>query len=354
MKRLALIFILIFIFASFIHSQDVIENPEKPIRKNAGRVLKLNEVLRIRDTGKDYYFRYPSHLMVSDDGCLFIKDIEQLLKFSPEGKFIKDLYKKGQGPGEIDSSFNYHIFKDEIFIYDFTAVKIIHTDLEGNLIKQIKIESGPYNGFYGAAEDWYIFEKDIFPPSNERKSRLQDMPFSIRLVSKDGKTEKESCIFQRIMFLSPGGVTTWTLLFSVLNEDGKKLYVSHTNEYLIESLDLEKGQISKRFNRKYPRVKYIMRGWEDSFYKEYNVPEIKFESDVRGLFINNGLLWVKTSTADKKKGEMFDIFDCEGKFLDNFYLGVTGTLLAAHKDSIFVQEKDDDENLQIVQYKILE
>jgi hypothetical protein len=74
MKRPALFFTFIFIFSSIIFTQEVIENPEKPLIKKAGRVVELKEVLSIHDVGDDYYFKYPSNLKVAPDGSIFFLD----------------------------------------------------------------------------------------------------------------------------------------------------------------------------------------------------------------------------------------------------------------------------------------
>jgi len=338
---------------SICGAQEIVQNPDKPLAKNAGRVLKLQEIWRISDEGGLFYFKYPGEMRLSSDGHIFIADENELLKFSPEGKFIKNLFKKGQGPGEIVSDFAYFVHGQEIWIYDFMALKIIRTDMNGELINQVRIESGPYNGFYGVSNDWLVFLKDVFPPPSERKSKLQDMPCSIRLVSEDGKIDKECYVFQRLMFLRPNGMTSWTRWYSVLSEDGAHLYVMHTRDYLVETLDLNKGQVINRFKRKYPSVKYRERGWEENFYKKFNVPKIRYEIDVAGLFINQDALWVKTSTSDKEKGDLFDVFDAEGRFIDSFYLGPGRTLLKAQKDIIFVLEKDRAENYLLVKYKVL-
>ena len=42
-----------------LRAQTVIENPATPLAKNAGRVVALKEVLRIKDEGEAYYFKYP-------------------------------------------------------------------------------------------------------------------------------------------------------------------------------------------------------------------------------------------------------------------------------------------------------
>jgi hypothetical protein len=55
--------ILILTFLSF--SQEIIENPEKPLSKKAGRIVNLKEVLSIQDTGDDYYFKYPYTVQIT-------------------------------------------------------------------------------------------------------------------------------------------------------------------------------------------------------------------------------------------------------------------------------------------------
>jgi len=354
-KRLVLILAFLFVIAPIIFAQKIIENPEKPLSKNSGRIVQLKEIHRITDKSGKYFFRRPSNFQVAPNGHLFIQDNEQLLQFDSEGTYIRNLYKKGQGPGEIEDYFNYYIQENRIHIYDFSAIKVIQTDLEGNFVHQVKIESGPYNDFCGAAENWYVFMKYIMPPLSEYNNKLYDMKIAVRLVSKNGKIEKNSQVFSRKVFLDTRGrQTTWERLISVLSDDAKVLYVSHSSEYLIEALDLEKGQILKRFNRKYPRIKYVKRGWEDNYHKKYNAPIIRFEHDVEGLFVNEDFIWVKTSTKDEKKGSLIDVFDREGKYIDNFYLKLDGSLMAFQKDCIFVLESDENENLQIVKYKVFE
>lgn len=353
MKKLLSLFLSLFIFTSVIHAQEIIENQDKPLSKNAGRVLKLKEVFRIIDIGTDYYFKYPSNLKVTSDGCFIISDEEQLLKFSPEGKFIKNLYKKGEGPGEIKNNFSYFIYKDEIYIYDLRANKIIHTDKEGDLIKDLRFKSGLLGSFLGIKDDWLIFSKFTFPPLEERKYKLYDVKHSIILISKNGETEKEIHNFPIKWFIAPGVMRSWAYFYSVLSDDSRHLFVSHTREYLIKVLDLKKGVVTRVFNRKYPRVKYVMKEWEKDFIRRYNAPEKKFEIDIFGLYIYKDMLWVKTSTKDKKKGVLIDVFNNEGKYIDNLYLKLNGSLMDIHGDSIFVRETDENENIQIVKYEIV-
>ena len=47
--------------------QQFVQNPEKPLSKNAGRTIILKEVMRIRDDGKETIFRGPYDLQVGED-----------------------------------------------------------------------------------------------------------------------------------------------------------------------------------------------------------------------------------------------------------------------------------------------
>ncbi|MCJ7617680.1 MAG: hypothetical protein MUO43_14205, partial [Desulfobacterales bacterium] len=58
MKKRAILLSLFLTF-SFTSAQDIIENPEKSLSKNTGRVLELKEVLRITDESGEFYFSRP-------------------------------------------------------------------------------------------------------------------------------------------------------------------------------------------------------------------------------------------------------------------------------------------------------
>ena len=349
MKRSYLLLSFLFIFSSIILAQTVIENTEK-----TGRVLKLKEVIRITDKSDDYYFKFPRDLKVAHDGSIFFRDEEQILKFSPEGEFIKNYFKKGQGPGEI-SGWNYPfaLFKDEIYVYDSNPRKIIHFDKGGNLIEEFGFKSEDYRNLYGVLDGSFIFIKYVYPAFEERKSRLHDVKHIIFLVSNDGKIERESSVFPVKTFLGQNYGKSWAPFDTVISEDNKRLYIYHTCEYMIDLLDIKKGEVIRSFNRKYPRIKYTIQSpREEEFAKKYNAPIKKFENDISDLYLCKGFLWIKTSTTDKNKGDLFDVFNDGGQYIDNFYINLKGSLIAVHEDSIFVIETDEDENLQIVKYKI--
>ena len=70
-----------------IGSQQVVENSDMPTNKNASRIVKLEEVLRIKENGKDIIFSYPYDLQIGPDNGIYFYDSWQLYKFDSEGNF---------------------------------------------------------------------------------------------------------------------------------------------------------------------------------------------------------------------------------------------------------------------------
>lgn len=353
MRHALTIIILLLFSISSVFPQDIIENPEKPLNPNAGRVLKIEEEFRITDESGEFYFEHPRNLKVAPDGCIFIDDQYQFLKFSPDGQFIKNLFKIGQGPGEIQDSFYYAFHNSDIYIYDRTNSKIIHTDKEGELIEEFKINDR-FGDFYGVLEDKFIFLKSRIPTVVEKRGGIYNVPKTILLVSKDGKIDMEFSGFPIRVFIGKVMSSTLDAFRSVLSDDGKILFVNHTSEYRILAFNLIKGEITKIFNRKYSRVKFKKRQEDVKKSQRTEEPERKFYDDIRGLYLFKRNLWIRTSTQDEKRGTLFDVFDIEGKFIDSFFINLKGGLIGTDRDSIFVREKDANELLSIVKYKVLD
>ena len=89
---------IILAFAFLCFPQEVIENPDKPSSEKAGRIVHLEEVLCIQDTGDEYYFRYPSNLKIAPDGSVFVMDWSSglLARFDTNGKLLRNYFKKGE------------------------------------------------------------------------------------------------------------------------------------------------------------------------------------------------------------------------------------------------------------------
>ncbi|MCK4646574.1 MAG: 6-bladed beta-propeller [Candidatus Aminicenantes bacterium] len=356
MRGIVFGFLYFLFFNSVIFTQEIIENTEKPLSKNASRVLRLKEVMRIKDEPGKFYFRAPHDIKIAKNGSIFINDYRgnNFLNISHDGKFFKNLYKKGEGPGEIRDYFKYALSQNEIYIYDFIKRKIICIEQEGSLINEFKTYTEKYNRFKGIFGDWLVLMKKVLPAKRDKVQMYQDKN-TIVLLSKDGKKNKESHVFlNKTFYIANRGIVPWDPFVSVLAENSGCLYVSCSREYMIHMLDLNRGKVMRSFKRKYKRVRYEMSQDEDKFMKRVNAPRKKYERDINRLHLFNGLLWVETSTKDEKKGIMIDVFNNKGQFLDNFYLALDGDLISVQDNFIFVKELDEEGNIVVKKYIIEE
>ena len=335
-----------------IASGQIVENPAKPKAKNAGRILQLTEEWKITDDGGEFYFQFPYDLQVADGGSIFLADRKELLKFSPDGKFLKNLYKKGQGPGEIGDDFYYHVQGRDIFIQEYPSQRFWRTDLDGVFQEQVTLANKDYRGFLGVLPDGFLFLKTVWPPPSERTGKLMEIPHIVAFVGRDGAERKDVATFRPRDFLAPQAATSMSAKITALGPDGRFLYAFHGRDYLIEVVDLASGTIIKRFGRAYPKVPHVEKEYEPDFRKRTGAPKIEFEADVENLYPVGDRLWVETSTDDKAKGRLIDVFNKDGRFLDSFYLGAGRTLMAVREDSVFCLEKNADESLTVVKYRI--
>jgi len=333
-------------------AQTVIENPAKPKAENAGRVLALTEMWRITDDGGEFFFKYPHNLQIAKDGTVFLAEAEQFLKFAPDGKFARNLYRKGQGPGEIGREFDYFVQGHDLFIQDMNSRRFWRADLDGVFQEQITLANKDLRGFVGALPDGFLFLKSVWPPYEERTGRLMETLETVALVARDGSDRRDIITFKPREFLAPQAGMSWDPSITTLSPDGEELYAMHSRDYLIEVVDLAASKIVRRFARDYPKVPHVESSWEPDFRKKYGAPKIEHESDIRALYPVGERLWVETSTDDKTKGRLIDVFDQDGRFVDSFYLGTGRALMAVQEGFVYCQEKSEDETITLVKYLI--
>ena len=332
---------------------QIMENPAKPTALNAGRVLGLTELWRISDEGGEFYFKYPHYLEIAEDGSVFLADTEQFLKFSADGKFLANLYKKGQGPGEIGREFYYHLRGRDLFIQDLNSRRFWRADLDGRFQEPINVASKDNRGLVvGLFSDGFLFLKTSYPPPSERTGKLMEILYQVVLVGPDGSERREVATFRPKEFLGFNSGMSWDPSIMELSPDRTLLYAVHSRDYVVDVIDLASGAQVRSFKRNYPKVDHVDKEWEPDFGKRTGAPRIEFESDVVNLFPLEEGLWVVTSTEDKAKGRLIDVFDMDGRFVDSFYLGAGRTLMAVRPGFVICREQNEDETITIVKYKI--
>jgi hypothetical protein len=327
MRKIILLPLFLFLIAISFFAQTIVENPEKPLNRNWGRTKVLEEAISIEDIGRDYYFRYPLNLKVAPDGSIFVQDSEQLIQFDSSGKFIRNFFKKGQGPGEMEDMSNYCFVDNKLIVHDREPNKILLFDLNGQFIREFRIrQSQPFLMLLFFYKDIYYFLK-FGIPLIEGNAAIVDHPQIIMAFSEGSNELKEMTSFPTKSFVARVGMARGAISINDLittRYREKYLFLSHTPEYLVKLYELDKNQVVRAFKRKYKRVKSEIDEPEKGLIilngVKFGEPPQKYLNDIFSLFIFKDKLWVMTSKVEKDKGILIDVFDSGGKYIDNFYL----------------------------------
>lgn len=353
---------------------QIVENPAKPKAANAGRVVVPEEVLAISDEGtSDYYFKWPRGLKTAPDGSLSLIDESQVLRFDKNGKFLQNLFKKGQGPGEVNNVSACLPAVKNFIIHSPYPNKLVFFDLAGKYERELPVRSETRSMmtallFHGGT---FYFETREFPRVKGDPDYV-DSPHSILAVNEATGEIKTLAAFPTRAFVvsSPSGEGGMFDITSLIATPFKNelLALAHTEEYLIKIHDPAGDKVVREFRRAYERVKpepltkEQKKGGMIIDGKHYGPPELKFQNDVRNLLARCDEIWAVTSTKDKSKGILIDVFDGEGVYRDCFWLKLPELALksvlspgscALDGDSLWIVERSEDETFAIKKYRVV-
>jgi hypothetical protein len=326
---------------------EIVSNPALPLHKNPGRVLKVREKLRIRDTGDRFYFKGPDRPEIGPDGSIFITQIGQLLRFSSEGAFLNDLIKPGQGPGEIEMPLGYLVESDGARVVDGSVNKIVHLTLEGRYLDERRLDEE----VQVLTRGWYVGLQSFWPRVS---GVLADMSHNFLCAPRPDGTAWKTYTFLGKYYHNQNVHFAWDTPRWVADAGRDLVFISLTRKYGIKVLDLNAGRVTRSFGRDYPSQPYVVPPKAKAIYARAGVPTPDHSDDVLELFLPDAALWVRTSTVDAEKGPLFDVFSAEGDFLDSFYVLVKGKIIGIRGDTIFVSEEVEDGTIAVVLYQNLE
>jgi hypothetical protein len=356
---------------------QIVENPAKPKAANGGRVVVPEEILAIsdEDTG-DYYFKGPHDLTIAPDGSLFLLDEFQVLQFDKAGKFVRNLYKKGQGPGEMSYVRACLTTEKNVIVHTDSPDRLLFFDYAGRYEKEIPMRAlagrkyRPRTLLYRGGI-FYIQSAD--QPMAKGDPDYVEVPHTILALNAANFDSQELASFPTISYVNTSGDGRQTGLYEISSFfavpfKGQYLALSHTSEYLIKIFDPAADRVIREFRRAYERVKpeppteIEKKGNMTIGGKRFIRPERKFQNDVKIILTRGDEIWAVTSTQDKPKGVLIDVFDGEGVFRDGFYLKLPEPALRHLRwpgyctldgDFLWVVEQDEDDICTIKKYRLV-
>lgn len=346
---------------------EVIVNHLEPYKiKGEHFRLTLEEEVKINFGNKEFAdlgLRVPEFVDSDSEGNIYIVDNYRrseyfISKFDKDGRFIKNLGHKGQGPGEIQRIYDFEIYNhDRIMISDLRNKKIIEFDKEGTLIKESR-----------------------YPPLWQEVIPLENGKYLVSLVSGDPSGEDlgmNLCLFKsnfdeikKIDFydyfktkkLKDRTQTRRSFYWRVANS---KIYIGNEQrgyEILVYDLD---GNLLKKVKKEYEPAKYpeeFRKEMEERAQSDPNLHSLKYTPPFNSFFIDDdGRLFVMTYEQDvDKEGYIHDVFNSEGLFIgrksiDKYSkLGrFLNQLRATSKNNRFYHLRyKEDGNLELVVYKM--
>ena len=323
MKRPILLILAAAVLSSMTAALNIIENPAKPLSEKAGRVVTLKEEMRIKDTGAGFFFKNPYSIRVSPRGDIFIKDgQEQALQFDPQGHFVRNLFKKGQGPGELSTLGDIWASPDRLYLLGYPP-KILVYDYEGNLVQELPLRGGMLGGRFILADPANLLVYGPSRPDPASGTGFMDIPWDITEIAPDGASLKTIGSFPIRTFqeVQEGGAVSgkaWNQL-QVVALNGNSLFLNYTPEYMVDNFVKDKQATVLRFRRPYTRIKRSSGGGVSGSAGS-GPPPPEFWPDIYALHIVDGHLWVQTWTVTEEKGILFDVFNSKGQYIDSFFI----------------------------------
>jgi hypothetical protein len=341
---------------------QIIENSKNPPSPNAGRVVSLKEVARITDEKGKFFFVQPLAVFAGRDGSVYVQEYKQLLKFDPQGRFVKNLLKSGSGPGELnDNLTDVMIREKDIVLWSSNSLKLIRISHDGRLIED-RTSQVPLGSLLGAFGGRFFFlKREIGELPKARISGIFENDYRLVIFDERGEIVPTAVMMPctATLYFRSGAVSSSTISRPMpLAADDRSVFLFHSPDYLIKLLDLEKGEVARSFRRDYDRVKYAVK--TPPGYPAELVP--KFHNDLCRLLWRNDRLWAVTSTFDPKKGILVDVFSREGRYLDNFYLPLFKIRrnnpqlyapMAIYGNFLYVLEADEDDLMSLIKYEIV-
>jgi len=309
----------------------LIENPARPsgTGKNSGRVIELKTLLSVSDQPPNFFFKYPRGVKLSRRGDVFVIDDEEILQFDSSGKFLRNYFKKGQGPGEMQYVTDIAIDGENLAAFDPFPRKVCRFDFEGNLLSEFKI-SQLRAGARGVrlihvdGSNYYLAVSGA-PDTGGKFVRIEN-PAYFQVYNEKTEQMEELASFSIPSWAMIGGgagAMVETCPLRIVPYRKNQFVISHTEDYLLKIFDAEKKEVVAAFKRKYKKVKIpetlkrpIRVAVTDRQYT-YNPTHY---NDILEVLVVGDLIWALTSTVDERKGLLVDVFNGQGQYVDCFYL----------------------------------
>jgi hypothetical protein len=326
----------------------VVRNPKEPLYKTP--ILELKEELSLGgpEAQGNYAFGQIRNFVVDDAGSIYVLDRQSshIKVFDNNGKYIRTIGRKGQGPGELESpmTLSFNRTSGELAVLQGSR-RMSYFKTDGTFLRHIPLkEMQALRGLVDSRGSIYITDLII----DEKDSR-----YDIKKLGPDA-----SFIAKVAASPAPGGIKFNPFMaihyFQVDRDD--HLVYGYPETYEIQFFGPPDSKVLKKISRDYDPVPVTAEEREN---EEKDVPPgmpvsfdfSKFHSAYDRFFLSDlGHVVVQTWEKAKDGKSIYDIFDGEGRFIGRIPLKPSGIEIL--KGKYYALEADEDGCQYVKRYAV--
>jgi len=332
----------------------LVHNPPEPL--NPHKTVRFEEEVSFgaEESGAGTVYKSGQFAIDGRNRVYIFEYSESVIKvFGEDGKFLKTIGRKGQGPGEFGQALFIGFCPDgRILVTDGQNRRTSFFGPEGDFLSSYQWKTNIAIA-YLILDNASIVQESIFEAGKSRVF-LKTYDFAGAEVKSWGEffypetkafTKGEMAITVGIPY-SP---------YSVLTGDPmlRRVYHCLSDKYLVEVFDAD-GRLFRKIERPYERppvtdadkAEFLARAGGSKRVAEVyrDVPWPKFKPVTeRMLCDDRGFLWVATNETkelDRRKLTAYDVFDDEGRYDARVWLDFTPARFAAGKMYRFKEDPD--------------
>jgi hypothetical protein len=309
--------------------------------------------------GAESVLNRPQDLKVDSQGNISVLDWGDvdIKVFSPDGRLLRTIGKKGQGPGEFDIPAYFVLSADgRIFLLSGRQYQISVLGDTGTYLSSFKVD-----GFcHGLAVDGQnrVYYSQLLSPEPSGGEEFQLIQNRMALFRTDEKGQERTdlgeyldvTMLQKVQRVGEGGtVTSMTSGESyktswLVGPDGR-VYLGYNKEYRLDVYDPD-WKLLFRFGRDFTPIRhpeYKPDGAHPEFYPAF--------SDWRKFFDDQGNLWLEQYVEEGVKDHVFDVFSPEGIYLKQ--VRVPQTLFLVLGDKSYSLIRTEEEYLVVKRFRMV-
>ena len=323
----------------------IVKNPREPIY--SGKVLSLKEELNLGGTSTDQYLFYNiKELDVDHEQNIYVLDWMEgcILVFDQNGKPLRTIGRKGQGPGELQRPMDISIFANQLMVHDLERCLSFFT-LDGKFIRSVTSKDvlGIWDVYFDSLGN-IVAQTSRFDFRNP-KHLYRKYDHSLNMIYQFAESPSPSYFGPNNPFSACGSI-------AVDREDN--IIFGYPDDYTIEIFNLN-GRLVKKIEREYSPVKLSdqdRRKMKEDNPHLGNIDYPKYKPPFRRFFVDDeGRIYVGTwQKSSPKESYFYDIFDPEGRYLAQ--IGLKERPIMCRKGKLYSIEKNEEDFQCVKRYKM--